>query len=199
MEIWFLSIKCLSYLFILFYFRGEYAAENETYRWKGWIRAGVKRNKCSLRNDGVLPLRVRCCGECMEWKQNGVQVLRYEKPERNGDGMECIDLKHTDTINTCVLFPAQLMGGGEILWSIHMGWTRRREKKNTTGKRKKRAMGILLEWNLWNGKSVPSAEGCWGGCMNWRWNEVEVRSEVRTRVRNGNAAWKGMHLPQAHW
>ena len=43
-----------------------------------------------------------------------MQVLRYEKPERNGDGMECIDLKHTDTINTNVLFPAQLMGGGEI-------------------------------------------------------------------------------------
>ena len=47
-----------------------------------------------------------------------MQVLRYEKPERNGDGMECIDLKHTDTINTNVLFPAQLMGGGEILWSF---------------------------------------------------------------------------------
>ena len=46
-----------------------------------------------------------------------MQVLRYEKPERNGDGMECIDLKHTDTINTNVLFPAQLMGGGENLWS----------------------------------------------------------------------------------
>ena len=48
-----------------------------------------------------------------------MQVLRYEKPERNGDGMECIDLKHTDTINTNVLFPAQLMGGGEILWYIY--------------------------------------------------------------------------------
>lgn len=42
--------------------------------------------------------------------------MRYEKPERNGDGMECIDLKHSDTINTYVLFPAQLMGGGDILW-----------------------------------------------------------------------------------
>ena len=80
-----------------------------------------------------------------------------------------------------------------------MGWTRRREKKHTTGKRKKRVVGILMEWNMWNGKSVPSAAGCWGGCMNWRWNEVEVRSEERTRVRNGNETWKGMHLPQAHW
>ena len=89
-----------------------------------------------------------------------MQVLRYEKPERNGDGMECIDLKHTDTINTNVLFPAQLMGGGENQWSFLMGRTRRREKKHTTGKRKKRAVGILLEWNLWNGKSAPSATGC---------------------------------------
>ena len=47
--------------------------------------------------------------------------MRYEKPERNGDGMKCIDLKHTDTINTNVLFPAQLMGGGEILWSFLWG------------------------------------------------------------------------------
>ena len=94
-----------------------------------------------------------------------MQVLRYEKPERNGDGMECIDLKHTDTINTNVLFPAQLMSGGENQWSFLMGRTRRREKKYTTGKRKKRAVGILLEWNLWNGKSVPSAAGCRGGCM----------------------------------
>ena len=35
--------------------------------------------------------------------------------------MECIDLKHTDTINTNVLFPAQLMGGGENLWSSGSG------------------------------------------------------------------------------
>ena len=42
--------------------------------------------------------------------------MRYEKPERNGDGMECIDQNHTDTINTNVSFPAQLMGGGEFLW-----------------------------------------------------------------------------------
>ena len=89
-----------------------------------------------------------------------MQVLRYEKPERNGDGMECIDLKHTDTINTNVLFPAQLMGGGENQWFFLMGKTRRREKKNTTGKRKKRAVGIGMKWNLWNGKSVPSAAGC---------------------------------------
>ena len=50
-----------------------------------------------------------------------MQVLRYEKPERNGDGMECIDLKHTDTINTYALFSAQLMGGGEILWFFSYG------------------------------------------------------------------------------
>ena len=88
-----------------------------------------------------------------------MQVLRYEKPERNVAGMECIDLKHTDTINTICFVSGTTDGwwGNSVVFL--MGKTRRREKKNTTGKRKKRAVGILMEWNLWNGKSVPSAEG----------------------------------------
>ena len=74
-------------------------------------------------------------------KQNGVQVLRYEKPERNGDGMECIDLKHTDTINTCVLFPAQLMGGGETLWFFIKGVNTSQREKIYHWKAKEKSSG----------------------------------------------------------
>ena len=65
-----------------------------------------------------------------------------------------------------------------------MGWNRRMELKHTAGKRGKWAVGIGMKCNLWNEKSIPAAAGCWGGCMEWKCNVVEVLRDEKPE-RNG--------------
>ena len=93
-----------------------------------------------------------------------MQVLRYEKPERNGDGMECIDLKHTDTINSNVLFPAQLMGGGEIKWFFING-------VNSTQREK------IYHWKAWEKSS-----GNTPGMEPVEWKECSFCCGVQRRM-----------------
>ena len=77
--------------------------------------------------------------------------MRYEKPERNGDGMECIDQKHTDTINTYVFVSGTTDGwwGNSVVFSY--GVNSSQGEKIYHWKAKEKSSGIThgmehVEW-----------------------------------------------------
>ena len=80
-----------------------------------------------------------------------MQVLRYEKPERNVAGMECIDLKHTDTINTICFVSGTTDGwwGKSVVFSYGENSSQGEKKYHCKAKEKSsgnRNEMELVEW-----------------------------------------------------